>query len=208
MRIGGIGGLKPSLTVPVFLQKSIPAVGQVSGGRGWTPDLDRDADGASAAVHGVLPSGTTGKATSNVEPLGLASARTRLPACLSTIVRQIARPNPIPARLVVKNASNMRLWSCGWIPAPVSWTDRRTYEFSPSRVLTFNRRSPTGTEFKASIAFLIKFKITCCNCAGSALTEGGAASNSVTTDISLNCSSCCSNRNTCRATSSMHIFVG
>jgi hypothetical protein len=37
----------------------------------------------------------------------------------------------------------------------------------------------------ASIAFLIEFKITCCNCAGSAFTEGGSASNSVTTDISV-----------------------
>ena len=65
-----------------------------------------------------------GKATSKVEPLGLASARTRLPACLSMIVRQIARPNPMPARLVVKTPQIRGFGLVGGFPLQCpGWTD-------------------------------------------------------------------------------------
>lgn len=55
----------------------------------------------------------------------------------STMVRQIARPKPIPDGLVVKNGSKMRSRSSRPIPLPESWTDRRTA--APSRlVASFN----------------------------------------------------------------------
>src|ERR1700704_4716493 len=135
----------------------------------------------ACAVHPALTSGTAGKVISKIDPWGLDLARTRLPSYLSTIVRQIARPNPIPAGLVVKNASNMWFWSCGGTPAPVSWTDRRTDELPSRRTPTFNRRPSDGVAFMASTAFMTMLRITCCNCAGSTDTEGVSPESSVVT---------------------------
>ena len=72
------------------------------------------------------------------------------------IRREMESPNPIPKDFVVKNGSNMRVWFSGFIPGP---------------------------ETIASIAFLTKFKMTCCSWMGSAVICGRLSCNSVETDI-------------------------
>jgi hypothetical protein len=42
------------------------------------------------------------------------------------ILRQIAKPMPMPLGLMAKNASNNRLAFSGSIPTPESWTETST----------------------------------------------------------------------------------
>src|SRR5688572_13011773 len=74
-----------------------------------------------------------GNTTVKVLPLPTSLSTRIRPRCLSTILRTMSRPRPVPspAGLVVKKASKMRSRTSSGMPQPVSATDTSTS--SPSR---------------------------------------------------------------------------
>jgi hypothetical protein len=79
-----------------------------------------------------------GKATSKIEPRKSVSVSRSLPPWLSTIVRQIDSPSPVPVVLVVKNGSNILSLSFAPIPGPVSRMETEISEF-PFKPVTTRR---------------------------------------------------------------------
>jgi hypothetical protein len=72
---------------------------------------------------GSVPIGEpTGKMSWNRAPFSPSDNAERLPPWRSTIMRQMASPNPIPSGFVVMNGSNMPLSRLGLIPGPESST--------------------------------------------------------------------------------------
>ncbi len=88
------------------------------------------------------------------------------------ILREIESPNPVPEDFVVKNGSNIWLALLGVIPGPLSWTINETVEFALLVVTSRRALMVVRSVVIASIAFLIKFKITCCSWVGSAIICG------------------------------------
>jgi len=70
-------------------------------------------------------------------------------------------PNPVD--FVVKNGSKIRSASPAESPGPESLTAIRTPAGSAALVPIDIMRDPSVAVFIASIAFMIKFRITCCN---------------------------------------------
>src|SRR5258708_6406883 len=87
----------------------------------------------------------------------------RRPSCASTIERQIESPIPMPLDLVVKKALNSRFAISAEIPTPQSVTLTCTRRFSswPDRITSSRCRSVIGC--MASIPFITRLMITCCN---------------------------------------------
>src|ERR1700691_4908179 len=90
--------------------------------QGQPPVPERRPDRAQKAgqLNGML--------NSKMVPEGALARAERFPPSLSTIVRQRARPRPIPLGLVVKNGSKMRSAGPGSKPCPESQTSTRTLE--------------------------------------------------------------------------------
>src|SRR5438128_2128661 len=91
----------------------------------------------------------------------------------------IESPMPIPPGLVVKNASNRRgIWS-GSNPTPASCTATRTEsdEYSCDRIISSRGRSLTPS--LASMPFISRLRMTCCNWTLSPSIGGSAGASSV-----------------------------
>src|SRR5215831_9468724 len=104
-----------------------------------------------------------GSKISKIAPCGLAEAADRRPPWASTIERQIDNPIPIPLLLLVKNGSKMRFNVSGSIPGPESSMATIHSPFSVASDLSRKTREPAAVELMASIAFMTKLKMTCCN---------------------------------------------
>ena len=85
------------------------------------------------------------------------------PPWASMMDRLMDSPIPIPVGLVVKNASNIRSIFWGFRPVPESRTATRTPPFSNFCEDSLNSRGLPVTDAIASLPFMIKFNITCCN---------------------------------------------
>jgi len=94
----------------------------------------------------------------------------------------MANPMPIPWGFVVKKA--WKIWSacCEGSPTPESLTHTISCSFPVRCDLIASSRVPF-TSFIASMLFMIRFIMTCCNCTRSPLTCGRSAANSIRTDM-------------------------
>ena len=96
-----------------------------------------------------------------IEPL-LAPGDTQIrPLWLSIIEWQMESPIPIPSSLVVNSALKIRLMLDGSIPVPLSSIDTCTISGLLCSDFTFNTRG--RTDCIASMAFITRFRTTCCN---------------------------------------------
>ena len=93
-------------------------------------------------------------------PPFLFSAHSR-PLCASTIVREIARPIPMPFGLVVKNGSKIRASLSAGMPCPASPTSISISYAPSSRAVTLTRRSSSLVPWTASIPLRMRLSSTC-----------------------------------------------
>ena len=93
------------------------------------------------------------------------------------IERLIDNPMPIPSVLVVKNASKRRVLRIQ-SDAGIGHTDQELLRIVPLR---FDQQlsRPSLTELMASMPFIIRLRITCCNWTRSPRTDGRLTAKSV-----------------------------
>src|SRR5262249_9118518 len=143
-------------------------------------DLERGR--AHAAVSSCLACGGIGSLTENTAPgRAVRFAALMLPCIASTKPREMARPNPVPARtpspLVARqNLSKISSSSSGGMPSPSSTTCRQTA--SRSRQLTIRIIEPSGEYFAALSSRLNR---TCSNRTASRSSIGSPAARSSST---------------------------
>src|SRR3954447_6279186 len=100
-----------------------------------------------AHAGALLAGWWTGSVNRNVDPRPTSDSTQRRPACSSTILREIARPRPVPPLVRVlepsswRNSSNTLSWSLGAIPGPVSATATSN---APFAAVTFTATSPVS----------------------------------------------------------------
>ena len=95
---------------------------------------------------------------------------------------RLKAPFPIPSDFVVKNVSKIRSISSGAIPDPESSTATRTPLSPWFSDRTRSTRARSETETMASIAFMIRFRMTCRNWIRSARTRGRSSASSARLD--------------------------
>ena len=81
-----------------------------------------------------------GSVISNRAPPSGSDATDSVPPCCSTIILQIARPNPVPVAFVVTNGSNMTAIFLASIPGPVSSTEMTSASEPRRAVVTLMMR--------------------------------------------------------------------
>src|SRR3984893_19094941 len=116
-----------------------------------------------------------GRVNWNSAPLLPSDDAVSRPPWLSTIMRQMASPNPVPSAFVETNALNTFSNCLGSIPGPESCTDTAISSRPRISVLTSNARLRLVI---ASTALLIRFKTTSCNWPPWPLTSGSSVVNS------------------------------
>src|SRR5262249_39695604 len=105
----------------------------------------------------------TGREKWKTAPLGVFPTTHHRPPSASTMDRQTDSPIPIPLLLLVKNGSKMRFSVSGSIPGPESSMATMHSPVSVASDLSRKMREPGAVELMASIAFVTKLKMTCCN---------------------------------------------
>src|SRR6267142_4876534 len=113
-------------------------------------------------LHDSLPL-LGGRVNCIVDPLPSFGLAQSVPPWASMIVRLIESPRPMPSDLVVKKGSKIRSAYFGSSPVPESRTAITT---SPDLLFRDEISSSRGwlfTALIASLAFSIRFRITCCN---------------------------------------------
>src|SRR5882724_1052934 len=113
-------------------------------------------------LHDSLPL-LGGRVNCIVDPLPSFGLAQSAPPWASMIVRLIESPRPMPSDLVVKKGSKIRSASFGSSPVPESRTATTTSPDLLFSVVISSSRGWLCTARMASLAFSIRFRITCCN---------------------------------------------
>src|SRR5712671_1258954 len=117
-----------------------------------------------------------------MEPWGTVAVAHSRPPWASTIERQIDSPIPMPLDLVVKKALKSRSAFSAEMPTPQSVTLTSTCCVSSSRDRITSSRGRSLTDCMASMPFITRLMIICCNWTRSPRIMGRAGAKSVRTD--------------------------
>src|ERR1051325_5526208 len=156
-----------------------------------------DDENASLVVHATASTtAAAGSAMVNVVPRPTSDLTSIFPRCRSMMLRQIARPSPVPlpSSFVVTNGSKRRGRSSGGMPTPSSSTLMTTL---PSAGAVTMRRLPSRG--MASMAFTIRARRSCSTCPVSPRTAGRWSPSCRSGVMQPSCSLC--------STSLMHCLI-